>query len=390
MKSTRLEFIRTASLGAAVAAVPSLLRAAVPATTAAATPPTPNAVSSIPVLIDWHTHFITKAEVRILRARTTAPRVFDDTDGTTKLENASTVSSLARQPSGFEVSDIAARISHLDKVGIQRQLLSHTVALGLDATLPVSELRVLFRAFNDELAEVVRAHPTRFFGVAALPSADPVWAAEELHRAHKDLGLIGGSLPLNAFATLEGARTLAPIFAAGQKNKSHFFIHRGPANSVVPGQPPLILPTDTDYARWSVINNHHLTHGAITLGLTDFLDPYPDVSVQVIMLGGFFPYILDSLIASSQKAGVPDPLGRIRRIYLDPGPYARNGKWVALAADTIGADRVLFGTDYGVGGGNKGDSAPGLAALAEALTTEQKRLIYSENSRLLLKSKGLI
>lgn len=49
------------------------------------------------------------------------------------------------------------------------------------------------------------------------------------------------------------------------------------------------------------------------LGLTDFLDPYPDVS---------------------EHAG-----------------------WVRYACDKIGADRILFGTDYGVGGGDRGDVA---------------------------------
>ncbi len=66
-----------------------------------------------------------------------------------------------------------------------------------------------------------------FLGVAALPTADPHWAADELRRAHRELGFIGGSLPLNAFATHEGALTLAPLFAEAQKHGSHFFIHRG-------------------------------------------------------------------------------------------------------------------------------------------------------------------
>jgi predicted TIM-barrel fold metal-dependent hydrolase len=262
------------------------------------------------------------------------------------------------------------------------------VALGLDATLPLEELRPLFRAINNELAEVVAKHPDRFLAVAALPTADPQWAAEELTRAHRELGLIGGSLPLNAFATLAGARTLAPLFATAQKLGSHFFIHRGPANEHVPGQPPLVVPGDTEFARWSLISNSHLTAGGITLGLSDFLDHYPDVSVQIIMLAGFLPYLTDSLVTGAQRAGIKDPIARLRRLYLDPGPYSRNGEWVALAANKIGADRILFGTDYGVGGGTRGDVTPALATLDKALTPEQRQLIYVDNSRALLLKKG--
>jgi predicted TIM-barrel fold metal-dependent hydrolase len=340
------------------------------------------------VLVDWHSHFVSNAEIQFFAARRAAPRLVTGPGGVTKLENVDTASAAAGQPGDFSASDIPARIRHLDQNGIQRQLLTHTVALGLDATLTVDELRPLFRAFNDELAEVVRRHPDRFLAVAALPTADPQWAAAELTRAHRELGFIGGSLPLNAFATLEGARTLAPLFATAQGLGSHFFVHRGPASSRVPGQPPLVIPSDTEYARWTLISNSHLAAGGITLGLTDFLDPYPDVSVQVIMLAGFLPYLIDSLIPAAQKAGVKDPLAKLRRLYIDPGPYSRIGDWVELAASKLGADRILFGSDYGVGGGAWGDIAPALETLDRALTPEQRQLIYVDNSRNLLKSKG--
>lgn len=340
--------------------------------------------------VDWHSHYVSRAELKFLAARSTAPRLMSAADGSTRLENVTTVSAAAGEPSEFSVSDIGARLRNLDRNGVQRQLLTHTVALGFDASLPVEELRPLYRAFNDELAQVVQQNKPRFLAVAALPTADPVWAAQELARAHKDLGFIGGSLPLNAFATLEGARTLAPLFATAQKLGSHFFVHRGPASDRIPGQPPLVVPGDTAYARWNLISNSHLAAGAITLGLTDFLDPYPDVSVEIIMLGGFLPHLLDSVIPAARNNGIRDPLAKLRRLYLDPGPYSvRNPQWVALAANKLGADRILFGTDYGVGGGQRGDVGPALDTLDKVLTGEQRQLIYFDNSRALLAKKGL-
>lgn len=339
------------------------------------------------VLVDWHSHFVSKVEVEYLKRRRAPPRIIVNGDGSSQLENVTTAS-FAGGLSPYSPSDIPARLRHLDEHGIERQLLTHTVALGLDATVPVEELRPLFRDFNDELSAVVRSHSTRFLAVAALPTADPAWAARELERAHRELGFIGGSLPLNAFATLEGARRLKPLFDMGQQLGSHFFIHRAPASSAIPGQPPLYVPTDTDYARWSLISNTHLTAAAITLGLTDFLDPYPDVSVQIIMLAGFLPYLLDSWVETGKANGVPDPLARLRRLYIDPGPYSRNGPWVRQAADAFGADRILFGTDFGVGGGARGDVGPALASLDSSLTAGQRQLIYVDNSRTLLRAKG--
>ena len=338
-------------------------------------------------LVDWHSHFVSQAEVAYFASRTQPPRLVRSAEGVTRLDNVTTVS-FAGGLSELSASDIPARLAHLDANGIQRQLLTHTVALGLDATIPLEELRPLYRAFNDELAEVVRQHPQRFLAVAALPAADPKWAATELARAHQDLGFIGGSLPLNAFATLEGARTLAPLFTAAQKHGSHFFIHRGPANASIPGQPPLTTPSDTDFARWTLISNTHLAAGGITLGLTDFLDPYPDVSVEIVMLAGFLPYLFSSIVPAAKANGIKDPIARLRRLYLDLGPYSRIGDWVRVGINQIGADRILFGTDYGVGGGTRGEVSASLSTLQSVLTKEEQRSIFFENSRALLRSKG--
>ncbi len=389
----RREFLG-ASLAAssAVTSLPTALMGGAlfgPAGRAAAAEAAKTAPGETRVLVDWHSHFFSNAELRALSARKQAPRITLDDKGTPWLENVTTVSAPALKPSVYSPSDVQTRLQQLDTNGVQKQLLTQTVALGLDATLPLDEQKALFRAFNDELAGVVRAHSNRFFGVAALPSADPVWAAEELRRAHRDLGFIGGSLPLNAFATLEGAKTLAPLFAEAQKHGSHFFVHRAPASSQVPGQPPLIVPGDTDSARWELINNTHLTAGGITLGLTDFLDPYPDVTVEIVMLAGFTPYLIDSWVRAGRAAGTADPLARLRRLYLDSGPYAtRNPEWVAQAAEKLGADRILFGTDYGVGGGTRGDIGPAIANLSKVLTPAQQQSIFIDNSRQLLQRKG--
>ena len=158
----------------------------------------------------------------------------------------------------------------------------------------------------------------------------------------------------------------------------------------MPGQPSLVVPADTDYARWPLINNAHLAAGAITLGLTDFLDSYPDVSVEIIMLGGFLPHLFDTIVPAARANGIADPLAKLRRIYLDTGPYSvRNAPWVKLAAEKLGADRILFGTDYGVGGGARGDVGPALDTLDATLDAAQRKLIYFDNTRALLAAKGL-
>ena len=348
------------------------------------------AQSSRRVLVDWHSHYVSDAELNFLTARPAAPRLIRQADGSASIDNVATASGEGLGFAGVARSNIEARLRQMDAAGIIRQVLCQTIPLGFDATLPLEEQKTLYRAYNDELAGVLQRYPGRFIGLAALPAADPRWAAAELRRGQTELGFLGGSLPLNAFITLRSARTLAPLFEEAQKLGSHLLIHRGPASSLLPDQPPVVIPEDTGFARWNLINGTHLTSAGITLGLTDFLDPYPDVSIEIVMLAGFLPHLLDTWIDAGRNNGIADPLARLRRLYLDTGPYSRNGEWVAQAIRKIGADRVLFGTDYGVGGGDKGDIASSFTTLDSALTQEERRQVYYQNSQDLLKSKGVM
>jgi len=77
----------------------------------------------------------------------------------------------------------------MDDAGIDVQVLSHGApsTQRLDAATAVP----LAKRANDRLHEAVRAHPDRFAGFAALPTADPKAAADELERAVDKLGFKG-------------------------------------------------------------------------------------------------------------------------------------------------------------------------------------------------------
>ena len=197
--STRRRFLQTTALGIASASLSSARVAA--AQIPAAAP-----------IVDWHAHWIGPHVVALLGART-APR----------------------PPQGAGWFDIDARLRDMDANNVGRQVLAW-VGGAFDGALPPEEARPLWRAQNDDLAALVRAHPSRFSALASLPTANVVWAAEELARVHGDLRLIGAVLPLDAFVSLAGARALAPIFAVAQTHRSHIFVHRGAASADVPGQ----------------------------------------------------------------------------------------------------------------------------------------------------------
>src|SRR3954468_23934030 len=81
------------------------------------------------------------------------------------------------------------RLAAMDAAGIDVQVLSHNQpgcqALDADAAIPMAG------EVNDLLFETIKAHPDRFAGLAALPTADPAAAAKELDRAVTRLGFKG-------------------------------------------------------------------------------------------------------------------------------------------------------------------------------------------------------
>ena len=384
MSLSRREFLRNTTLAAtavtAAAALPSLGRSAEP-TPAAATPSAPHRG-----LIDLHSHWFSPASVEILSRRTAAPRFTTNEKGEKFLSRPGAGSAAAQPfPLGEQWFDIDVRLAHLDSQGVAHQLISWPTTLGVDAAIEADEARPLWAAYNDELAGVIRKHPRRFSGVATLASADPEWSARELARAHDQLGLIGGVLPVNVFATLEGAKQFAPVFAAAQKHKSHIYLHTGYGHASIPGQPPHFQHADSNGPRGTLDSIWAFAAATITFAYSGFLDAYPDVTVQIAQLGGAGGIALVAELARSASGKNSNP-GKFDQIYLDTGAGGRGSEAIALATRVFGPERIVFGTDYAPGP----SVAPVIANIEKSpLTAEQREKIFTTNARELLARKGV-
>jgi predicted TIM-barrel fold metal-dependent hydrolase len=372
-RTTRRSFLRVAGGGVSGAALSSF------AVTALDAQPPARAASSV----DWHAHWVGPHVVELLRGRPSP-----------------------RPPQGGAWFDVDARLRDMDANGVRRQVLAW-VGAAFDGALPPADAKPLWRAQNDDLGALVRRHPARFSALASLPTANIAWAAEELERAHGELGLIGAVLPLDAFVSLAGARALAPIFDVAQKHRSHIFVHRGAAAPDVPGQqaetgtvnpyfglpgasPGAVRPSplrgDNISARTLLATATHLACGVVTLAFTDFLDAYPDVTVQVAMMGGAIAYVTEQIQMAAEDGGTPFDERRLKRVYLDTGQSGRGPRGIALAANVFGADRILFGTDSGP----VASVAPTIASVQRAgISAAEKDLIFIGNATRLLAGKGL-
>src|SRR5690242_20600961 len=151
-KTGRRRFLQTAAVGASGAMLPSWRAAAQTAAPGG--------------IIDCHARWIGPHVVELL-ARRRSP-----------------------EPAhGAGWADIGAWPRDMDANAVARQVLAW-VGAAFDGALPPAEARPIWRAQNDDLAALVKAHPRRFSALASLPTASVAWAAEELERAHGELGLI--------------------------------------------------------------------------------------------------------------------------------------------------------------------------------------------------------
>ena len=130
------------------------------------------------------------------------------------------------------VWDPKRRIEECDRAGVSMQVLS-TVPVMFSYWAKPADALDLSRRLNDHIAEVVRAHPTRFAGLGTIPLQDPDLAAGELERCIRELGLrgaqIGTHVDGNTHVPNESynldARSLDPVWSAAEQLDAAIFVH---------------------------------------------------------------------------------------------------------------------------------------------------------------------
>ena len=333
----------------------------------------------MPPVIDAHAHFLPEPIVAALRARSEAPDIRAEPGGGESFGIYRT-----RMPYGRAYDDLDARLARMEALGVDRQVISLPGLFGVDSR-PADQALPLVRAFNDGIADLVRRHPDKFSGIAALPLADPAAALEEYRRA-RGLGLSGMILPGDAFVSVAAAERVRPLFELAAEIGGLAFVHPGPLPDTVSGAVDAPAPHSDSivHRRVTVDIQNRMTEVMVTLALTDFLDPYPSVPVQVANLGGTLPFVIERMdhVYALRHPDQPAPSRSLRPLYVDAaslGPRA-----IALAAEVYGADRVLFGSDWPIF-----DDARCLDAARQArLTPTEQALIAGGNAERMLAEAG--
>jgi uncharacterized protein len=243
----------------------------------------------------------------------------------------------------------SGRIAAMDEASIDFQVLS-LAATGFDA-LDAATGTSLAHDINDELADAVRRHPTRFGGFALLGLKDAAGAARELERSVTQLGFRGAMLNGTTDGLfLDDARFL-PVFEAAAHLRVPIYLHPAPPPesiartyfSGLPGEAGQLLSV----AGWG----WHAETGLHTLRLivAGLFDRFPDLQLIIGHMGEGLPYALarSSGILSSAAPQLRQPVAEYfqSNIHVTTSGYFTQAP-LRCAMDVIGIHRMLFSVDY--------------------------------------------
>lgn len=287
--------------------------------------------------IDMHSHFYGGGLVDTLRARTQRPYLRTRDDGVTVM-----VAMNGDFPFTDHYFDPQVGLAQMQAQGLTHRMLTFPGALGVEL-LPADEIADAIYAFNDHLADLYQTSNRALLGLAGVPLADMDLACAEVRRIRRDLNLPGIILPSNYFDTLEEMEELRPLLAAANEVGCHIMLHPG---LKVGQEPPPRLADLVQYRLSAVELQSTIAQVAITVIMSDMLDAYPNVSFQIVNLGGTLPFVFERIesIARHRNPDDPFPAERLRRLWFDCaslGPRA-----LEAAVKLLGADRIMLGSDF--------------------------------------------
>ncbi|MEI7256456.1 amidohydrolase family protein [Dickeya dadantii] len=238
------------------------------------------------------------------------------------------------------------RLALMDETGVDVQVLSLTTP-GLN-NLGEHGVDLAQRA-NDLLAGAVRANPSRFQFLAALPFANAETAASELRRAVTALGARGAILYGRVGDKHLDDELFEPTFACAAELNVPVLIHpQIPQPSVQQAYYSGFSPSvDLAFATFGLGWHYEAGIEFVRMVLAGVFDRHPNLQVILGHWGEVVIFYLERLTMLDRVSKLQKPLLDYVRnnLYLTAsGMFSAN--YLQRAIDAVGPDRILFSTDY--------------------------------------------
>jgi aminocarboxymuconate-semialdehyde decarboxylase len=288
-------------------------------------------------IIDVHTHAFTHRFMEVLKARGGIYNLQTRPDGQVEIFRHDTPVAIP-QKGHF---DYELRLRDMDAAGIDISVVSLTCPNaywgGEETSCEVA------RESNASMAAAQKRWPDRIRWFASLPWEYPARAVEELKRSCEE-GAVGVMVLANIAAKSLTDPHFAPVWQAIDDRALPVLVH--------PTDLPGIDQMDMKKydLSWSVGFMADTTLAFARIIFDGFLDTYPKLKLIASHGGGTLPYLVgrfdkgDEVEIASRRRMKAKPSEYLKRIWYDCITY--DPRSLQFLISVVGADRVLFGTDY--------------------------------------------
>ncbi|MBK17959.1 MAG: amidohydrolase [Rhodospirillaceae bacterium] len=242
----------------------------------------------------------------------------------------------------------ALRLKEMDDAGIDIQVLSHGApsAQKFDAQSGPE----ITKQANDKLYETVQKHPDRYFGFAALATAHPESAADELERCVKDLGFKGAMIHGLTNGEFNDSKKYWPIYARAEALDVPIYLHPGyPHEDVVKAYYQDYLEDFPALAGPGWGYTVETATQAIRMILSGVFDEYPKLQMILGHMGESLPFLLWRVNQALSRVENTQTRS-FREIFEAHFHVTTSGNFsnpaLLCTVQEMGIDRIMFSVDY--------------------------------------------
>lgn len=298
--------------------------------------------------IDFEAHFLTREYLEALSKNPGYPRfVYDDkNEESGKLSFfADLVLPISEPLLSSLLNTGEERLKIMDSLSVDVQIVSLSAPGIEQLASPVGT--ALAKKSNDALYEVIRRHPTRFMGYAALAPKDPKAAADELERAVKDLKFVGWNTHSNYGDSYLDEKRYWPILERAESLGVPIYIH--------PTVPAIPQARTYGFALAGAPFGFGMETALCMMRLifSGAFDRFPRLKVILGHLGEVLPFLTRRIDWAYLRPLPP----AFRTLPKSPSEYLKNHLFVTTSGnyyqpaftctlEALGIDKILLGTDY--------------------------------------------
>ena len=204
------------------------------------------------------------------------------------------------------------------------------------------------KIYNREVASVQRRYPGTFIGLAHAPPFGEAGNCDELRRAVREDGLKGVSIACTFRGVYPDDKAYWPFYQTIDELDVPIFVHA----AACPVDAPIL---DRYNLGHSLGRGLDLTLVTVRVLYGGVLEQFPNVRFLMGHLGGMFYAMLERLmvdIPSRPENHIParDYRAQLQRIWFDTAPsFFQSPAQIRCAIETLGLDRIVFGSDYPAG-----------------------------------------